>query len=107
MDRSRKTLLLLVICIAIVRVLITGPVHADKIKPGPDLLQDAVQRLFVPGVVGRRLLALELVSKVVQRTGWMREREPIFRALCQPMFVLVVSSFAGACSSREKEAQLT
>lgn len=56
--RRSRTALLLVICIAFVRVLIADPVHADEIKPGPDLIEDPVQRLFVLGVVGRRLLAL-------------------------------------------------
>lgn len=64
--RSSSTRLLLVICIAFVRVLITDPVNADEIKPGPNLLEDPVQRLLVLGVVGRRLLASELVSNVVQ-----------------------------------------
>lgn len=73
--RSSRTPILLVICIAFVRVLITDPVHADEIKPGPNLLEDSVQCLFVLGIVGRRLLASEFVSNVVQPKGSVRERE--------------------------------
>jgi|SRR6187551_3443646 len=66
---SSRAPLFLIIRIAFVRILVTGPVHADEIKPGPDLLQNPVQRLFMLGVVGRRLLASELVSEIVQTDG--------------------------------------
>lgn len=38
-------------------VSIVRPVHAEEVEPVPDIVDDLGERLFVPGVVGRCLLA--------------------------------------------------